>query len=182
MSKDVKKIIWSVVYGISIVSLVAGFIPLVINLITLCTYDDFRVEIDYDIYGLSMMSAECHENLLLFSILAVASATLFILIQLSKIFTRRDKIVTFVLLLISCIVILAMLGIAVGIACYAYTLPRFNLQEAGSVDSTELSNYLDALAIFLQFIIPAALLFVAELFLHKLEKNKGVVDNHININ
>ena len=43
MNKEFKKIIWYVIYGISLVSFVTGFFTLLVNLLSFCAYGEFCI-------------------------------------------------------------------------------------------------------------------------------------------
>lgn len=162
MSKDIKKIIWCVVYGIALVSIVTGFVSLLINMVTFLVYDSFHIE------GLGQILDERYQNQLrIYLAVSAGLALLYLGLLLLKIPFHKNRYMVITFQWISFVVTLGMLAVACVTAVSTFSLPSFSEKQANSVDVNALSYFLDAFALILQCLVSAALLLAAERILMK---------------
>ena len=174
MSKDIKKIIWCVVYGISLVACIMGFITLFINMLSVTVYNEFRSSS----YPTNILNSIL-EDLRFVFILATAAAFLFLAVTLIKaIFCKKktdNKRLLKVLWGLHIGTLVLVFASFLYAAILAFTLPPYNDTYPDAVSYDRLNFFMSALSVVTQFFVPAVLMIVFECFLQKLSKNTASI-------
>lgn len=158
MSKDVKKIVAAVVYGIALVSLVMGVFSLFVSMLTRCVYPDLSI-------GRSLNDGQ-RTHMLVLLILSFVFAAAFAVLAICQLFLQKPATrqqlrmgmyaMTFVLF-------------ANLIWALAAAFSQYNESlGSGDVYYDQFIFFLEALTLVLQVFLSALFLIVAEHFLHKL--------------
>lgn len=172
MEKQIKKTIWSVILGVSLISVITAFLSLFINMLSFTAYkafqfapfDDSHFEIFRKIYIISSIIG-----------------TLFIIaITLKFIFAKKIGF-NRVMFLICLLLIISAAIITVYVVIRTFTLPVYPADDVfypNSVNYNLLSVYLNALASVLQFSVSAIFMFVSQHILSRPQKDNSQINSN----
>ena len=158
MSKDVKKIVAAVVYGIALVSLVMGVFSLFVSMLTRCVYPDLSI-------GLSLNDGQ-RTHMLVLLILSFVFAAAFAVLAICQLFLQKPATRQQL-----CMAMYAMTFVLFANLIWALAAAFSQYNESlgsGDVYYDQFIFFLEALTLVLQVFLSALFLIVAEHFLHKL--------------
>lgn len=158
MSKDVKKIVAAVVYGIALVSLVMGVFSLFVSMLTRCVYPDLSI-------GRSLNDGQ-RTHMLVLLILSFVFAAAFAVLAICQLFLQKPATRQQL-----CMAMYAMTFVLFANLIWALAAAFSQYNEslgAGDVYYDQFIFFLEALTLVLQVFLSALFLIVAEHFLHKL--------------
>ncbi len=158
MSKDVKKIVAAVVYGIALVSLVMGVFSLFVSMLTRCVYPDLSI-------GRSLSEGQ-RTHMLVLLILSFVFAAAFAVLAICQLFLQKPATRQQL-----CMAMYAMAFVLFANLIWALAAAFSQRNEslgAGDVYYDQFIFFLEALTLVLQVFLSALFLIVAEHFLHKL--------------
>ena len=158
MSKDVKKIVAAVVYGIALVSLVMGVFSLFVSMLTRCVYPDLSI-------GRSLSEGQ-RTHMLVLLILSFVFAAAFAVLAICQLFLQKPA--TRQQLRMGMYAMAFVLFANLIWALAAAFSQRNESLGAGDVYYDQFIFFLEALTLVLQVFLSALFLIVAEHFLHKL--------------
>ena len=176
MSKNMKKVIWCVIFGISLVSLVTGLITLLINSLSFWIYDKLCVS------GLgTILKSDYHLQLRIYLTISAGLTLVFLIIQIIKTCMRNKNLSFSVLQWISLVLTLALFAVACAAMVSGFTLPPYSENiDGSSVDVNALSYFLEAIGVIMQAFISATMLIISEFILIRLIKAEAKISGEEN--